>query len=257
MKLETRNSKLETRPAFSLIELLVVIAIIGLVTSISLPAVKALAADNSRAQAVNQIRALLAQARGIARAEQRQAGVVFFDETFAYSSPVHNNQTAMQLIVEDYNQAQYNPLPDNTVFLPYSTSRQYLPAAVKVAALNDDPTRGVMTGDEPSSTLGVTRVILFNADGQLLTRHGLARPDMGSGSPGTYPKASADWRFLTKRDTHANVGVSSPGIFLFDSADYAAQNIPPDHSGDAQRTTWIQRHASVILINANTGALLP
>jgi len=167
---------------------------------------------------------------------------------------VNPNQTAMQLIVEDFNQAQYNPLATNTVFIEYSAQRQYLPTGIKVAALNDDPARGVMTGDEQSSSLGATRVILFNAQGQLSTRHGLARPDL-AGVAGSPAKARGDWRFTTKRGT-ASVGVSSPGVFVVDMNEYQAQNLPTDHTGDAARDAWIKRNSSVIAINANTGGIL-
>jgi prepilin-type N-terminal cleavage/methylation domain-containing protein len=241
---------------FTLMELLVVMAIIGVISTMGLPAVKKLTSGNARSQALNHVRAMITQARSVAMAEQRQAGVVFFEETAANSFPVHGNQTAMQIFVEDYDQAQYNPLSDNTVFIPYSTARQYLPAGLKVAALNDDINRGVMTGDEASASLGRSRVILFNALGQLVTRHGLARPNMGTGAAGTYPRACADWLFTTKRGA-PSVGMSSPGVFVYDRDAYVNQNIPTDHSGDGQRNDWIKSHADVILINANTGALLP
>jgi len=255
MKLETRNSKLETRRAFTLIELLTVIAIITILTAITVPAVKALTADNTRLQAAGQVRAYLSQARAIALAQHRQAGVVFFDETPKYALPVHGDQTAMQLFVEDYDQAQYNPDPRNTVFVALSFARDYLPAGLTVATLNDDVARGVTTGDEASASLGRTRAVLFDVQGRLITRHGLARPDL-SGGAGSYPYALGDWLFTTKKGD-PSVGISSPGVFLYDAQEFQAQNIPADHTGDAARGAWIKSHASLVLINANTGALLP
>ena len=124
---------------FTLIELLVVIAVIAVLATICLPAVAKLSGDNSRVQSTNQVRALLAQARALAIARNTQAGVVFFHESARYSLPVHGNQVALQIIIADYDQAQYNPLPANTVFVAYSPVRTYLPLGVSLAALNDDP----------------------------------------------------------------------------------------------------------------------
>jgi len=241
--------------AFSLLELLTVIAIIGALSTLASPALRALTRDNSRIQAANQVRAALSQARAIALAQHRQAGVVFFDESPKYAFPVHGTQTALQLFVEDYNQSQYSPDPRNTVFIPFSPARDYLPAGILAATLNDDVARGVTTGDEASTSLGRTRAVLFDAQGRMITRHGLARPDL-SGTSGNYPYALGDWLFTTKKGD-PSIGISSPGIFLYDAQDYLTQNIPASHAGDAQRNAWIKNNASAILVNANTGALLP
>lgn len=241
---------------FTLIELLVVVGIIGALTALTTPAIRSLTKSNAQAQAANQVRAALSQARSLALAQHRQAGVVFFQETARYARPVHAAQTALQFFVEDYDQAQYPHDPANTVFVAYSPARDYLPSGITLAVLNDDPNRGVTTGDEASASLGRTRAILFDAQGRMITRHGLARPDLGSSSPGIFPWAAADWLFTTKRGD-PSVGISSPGVFLYDTQEYQAQNIPTGHSGDAQRNSWIKSHATALLINANTGALLP
>jgi len=250
------TSSARRHAAFTIIELLVVMTVIVILVSISIPAVRAVSVGNSRRQAENQIRAMLVQARSIAIAQHRQTGVVFFEETAKYARPVRGGQTAMQIFIEDYDQAQYTPDPKNTVFVAYSPGRDYLPEGVRVAALNDDVSRGLMNGDEASASLGRTRAILFNAEGKLETRHGLARPDLSpANSPGKYPWAMGDWMFTTKRGS-PSVGVSSPGVFIYDAIEYAEQNIPADQSGDIRRDAWIKHHSTVILVNGNTGGLI-
>jgi prepilin-type N-terminal cleavage/methylation domain-containing protein len=246
----------EGRRAFTLIELVTVVAIMGAVAALALPAIGALTKDNSRAQAANQVRAYVSLARSLAIAQHRMVGVVFLEETGKYALPVHGGQTAMQLFAEDYEQAGYNCAAGNTVFVAYGPVREYLPAGIRVAALNDDAARGVMTGDEASATVGRTRAVLFDAQGRLITRHGLARPDLGTASAGAYPWAMGDWNFTTKRG-NASLGMSSPGILLYDGMAYEAAHIAPDHSGDGARNAWLKGHANVVLVNANTGALLP
>ncbi len=199
-------------------------------------------------------RAMISQARGIAIAQHRQAGVVFFEETVLNSRPV-NAGTAMQLFVEDYDQAQYAPSTGITVFVPFSNERQYLPGGIALAALNDQPDRGVMTAD--ATTGGNTRAILFDAGGQMILRHGLARQNLPSGTtiPGTYPRAARDWSFTT---AHADpsLGISCPGIFLFDAAEYKGAGIPTDASGNAQRNLWIKQHADAVILNTYTGGFI-
>ncbi|HEY4330478.1 MAG TPA: prepilin-type N-terminal cleavage/methylation domain-containing protein, partial [Phycisphaerae bacterium] len=97
------------RPAFTLLELLVVIAVLVVLCGMTMPAIKSLTRGNGISQASNQVRAAISQARAIAIAQHRQAGIVFFDETSQYSLPVNTTQTAFQIIIEDYNQTQYNP----------------------------------------------------------------------------------------------------------------------------------------------------
>ena len=242
--------------AFTVIELLVVMAVIAVMATISVPAVRAISKGNNRVQAANQVRATISQARELARAQHRQVGVVFFEETAKYALPVRGGMTAMQIFVEDYNQAQYPHDPKNTIFVPYSPARSYLPEGIRVAMLNDDVSRGLMNGDEASASVGRTRAILFDAGGKLVTRHGLARPDLAPvNSPGIYPWAMGDWNFTTKGG-NPSVGISSPGLFLYDFNEYLAQNIPTDSSGNAQRDAWIKRNSSVILVNASTGGFI-
>src|SRR4051812_39508316 len=107
-------------PGFTLMELLVVITIIVLLIAIAIPAVKILGKNNGEAQASNTIRTFLANARALAISQHRQAGIVFFEETAANAPILHSGQTAMQIIIEDYNQAQHVPGPGNTVFIYYS-----------------------------------------------------------------------------------------------------------------------------------------
>ena len=53
-----------------------------------------------------------------------------------------------------------------------------------------------------------------------------------------------------------HLGVSCPGIFLFDIDDYRAAGIPDGPAGDDRRGPWIKSHADVIVVNANTGGIL-
>ena len=263
--MKSLNSQLHTQKTlarapgsvgFTLLELLTVVAIIALIAALAVPAIGALTRDNSRVQAAHQVRAYFSLARSLAMAQNRLVGVVFFEETSKYALPTHGGQTAMQLFAEDFTQAGYNCTPGNTVFVSYTPARDYLPEGIRVAALKDDLSRGVTTGDEASPSTGHTRAVLFDAQGRMITRHGLARPDLGTASPGAYPWAQGDWDFTTKRGD-ASLGVSSPGIFLYDGEAFAAANIPTDHSGDAARNAWLKSHADVVLVNANTGAMLP
>jgi type II secretory pathway pseudopilin PulG len=235
-----------------------VVAIIGLLSALAMPAVSAMNKSNSRAQAVNQVRALFAAARSMAMAQHRMVGVVFFEETSKYARPVHGGQTAMQIFAEAFDQASYNPAAGNTVFVALGGSRDYLPAGIKLAVLNDDAARGVTTGDESSATVGRTRAVLFDATGRVISRHGLARPDLDTAQPGAYPWAMGDWGFTTKGRS-ASLGISSPGFMLYDKTEFAAAHIPTDNSpaSNAARNAWVKAHSTVIVINANTGAPLP
>jgi prepilin-type N-terminal cleavage/methylation domain-containing protein len=247
--------------AFTLIELLTVAAIIGILTAMSMPAVSAMSKSNDRAQAVNQVRAMLSHARGLALSQNRQVGVVFFRETSKHALPAHGNQIALQIFVEEYDQTTTPAKnPRNTLFQPASPAREYLPVGIGVAALNDQVTKGVINGD---SSGGNTLAILFDAGGRMITRHGVARRDLsGPYTPGQYPYAIADWHFATQgtdnpKSDNSSDGISSPGLFLYDNEAYRAATLKPGADGDAARNQWVKAHSTVIVINANTGAPLP
>jgi prepilin-type N-terminal cleavage/methylation domain-containing protein len=254
---DTRTQSFMPRCGFTLIELMAVVGIVILLAGITFPAVRTLTRGNAVSQAHNQISSYLIQARAIAMAQHRQAGVVFFRETPDHASPFHGGQIAMQIFVEDYDQ-QTVPAhnPRNTLFMQYSTAREYLPAEVAVGALNDMPTKLVINED---STGGHNLTILFDSTGQLITRHGVARRNLpSSGTPGSYPWALADWHFAsqgTVNSDNSSNGISSPGIFLYDAAAFESQPIAIGAAGDKARGEWIKKNASVITVNANTGLL--
>lgn len=243
---------------FTLIEMLAVIGIIVLVIGISVPAVGAMMRGNKQAQAQNQVRSYLSFARSTALMRQCQVGVVFFQETADHAMPYHGNQIAMQIFIEEHDQTTTPAKnPKNTLFAPFSKTREYLPAGIAVAALNDVPGKQAINGD---STGGHNLAILFDATGQMVTRHGLARRNLPSnGTAGTYPWAMADWNFAsqgTVNSDNSSNGISSPGVFLYDLSAYESQNIASGSAGDLARGAWIKQHANVIVVNANTGGIL-
>jgi prepilin-type N-terminal cleavage/methylation domain-containing protein len=221
--------------AFTLIELLVVIAIIVVISSIALPALRNIAKSNDQGQATSLLRGVISSARANALSQHRMAGVVFFEESTQYSQPVHRSRTAVQLIVEAYDQSSFAP---GTIGCEYfSAARQYLPEGVKLAALTDNPTINVETGDTGA------RVILFDANGELVLRGGLVTLPP-SGPPGAYPMAYGDWRLVGTINSR-----SSPGFFLYNKVEY-------DNQPDDQKINWLKRNSTVILVNANTGGVL-
>jgi hypothetical protein len=161
--------------------------------------------------------------------------VVFFEETTQYSRPAHSNRTAVQLIVEAYDQAPFSGYIGCEYF---SAARQYLPEGVKLAALTDLTNNNVETGDT-----GGARVILFDANGELVLRGGLVTLPP-AGDPGTYPMAYGDWHL----DGTINAR-SAPGFFLYNKAEY-------DNQPNDQKINWLKRNSTVILVNANTGGVL-
>ena len=254
------------RRGFSLVELLVVLFIIIIVMAIGAPAMKSMLRGNAQSQAVNLIRAQLSAARAIAISQHRQAGVVFFEENSVASSsgkkdfaPAANTgQTAMQLIVEDTNLT--GSTANGTIFVYYSRERQYLPTGIRVAALNDDPGKQVMTGD---NTAGTSRVVVFDANGQMILRNGIHHPNPGSRpAPGSdpYPYAYGDWlpNCVNVGDPD-NCGVSSPAVLVFsmnDFKDYVNNNTHTGAQLDIDKANWVQQHSDVLIVNAYTGNLI-
>ena len=271
------------RRGFTLIELLVVIGIIAILATATIPAIRNLSKSNDETQGVSLVRTMITAARGIAVQQHRITGVVFFEETAAYSSPVNGKQVAMQLIVEDFNQAQYQPITlpvtANALYMvAYSKSRQYLPVGMKVAALTDSATNTVDAAEIAQSPTPA-RVILFDASGQLLTRNQLRTDDPDlvdytnpafavdtktARTPGTYPMAMGDWKLLRPdgqlpgplTTTPPPDATSSPGFFLYNHEELAAQNIPAGSSQAQLIANWIKQHASIILVNGNTGSVI-
>ncbi len=259
MLIKIKNTDCPTNPirerAFTLMELLVVIAIIGILVGITVPTVKNLTKSNDQSQAVNLIRAFISSARGIAVSQHRMAGVVFFEETGQYSRPVNSGQTAMQLFVEDYNQNYPTIVNGATVFVTYSSQRQYLPSNIKLAALNEGG--GTFTGENTSTA--AARAILFDSNGQLLLRSGLATP-IPAGAPGTYPQAYGDWNFIFP-DFKTVAGVagnafSSPGFFIYNKSDYDDQGLNQSSATDLARAAWIRQNSDVVTVNGFTGGVI-
>jgi len=255
--MQYRSSKLlprTRRSAFTLIELLVVIAIIAVLTAVTMPAIRALSKSNDQSQTANVVRAMMSNARALAISQHRIVGVVFFQETSQYSLPVHGSQTAMQIVVEDYDQARWSPAPGVTYFIYYSPNRQYLPDGIQLAMLSDTQANSGsgIEGAENTNTDHQTRVILFDANGNLLLRDRIAAPTP-SGSAGTYPQAFGDWKFGGA--TGITNAYSCPGFFVY-SRDEMQSYMQSTGANDVQRATWLRNHSAAIIVNANTGSIL-
>lgn len=239
---------------FTLIELLAVIGIIILLVGLSIPAIKSLSKSNDNSQAVNLVRSMITNARSIAISQHRPAGVVFFEETPTYSMPVNGGQTAMQIFVENYGQT--NSAAGITEYTYYSSTRQYLPAGIRLAALTDIAAASVETGDATSSR--PARAILFDANGELVLRGGLGTA-MATGpvpATGKYPQAYGDWGFVNRSSGllwsgAAGNAYSSPGFFLYNKAEFDAQPTDP-----LVRAAWLKKNAGVVIVNGNTGGVL-
>ncbi|MCL2639901.1 MAG: prepilin-type N-terminal cleavage/methylation domain-containing protein [Phycisphaerales bacterium] len=253
------------RSGFTLIELLVVVAVILIVLGIGAPTIKSMMRGNGQVQAQNAIRAYLATARSIAISQHRPAGVIFFEESTTYlpHGKPRYGQTAMQLIVEDPDQTtttHTNLTPGNTVFIYHSRDREYLPAEISVAVLNDSSTRQVTS--ETIMGTSNARIILFDANGQLVLRNGVMRPREGN-APGQnddiYPYAYGDWIRSTtgsvgRPDGVNSQGVSSPAILIYNGRAFRDGTKTSDT--DEKKSDWILQNADILVINPYTGSLI-
>jgi prepilin-type N-terminal cleavage/methylation domain-containing protein len=287
--------------AFTIIELLLVIAIIAILVGISFPEIRSMTKSSNLSQASNLVRAMLETARATAISQHRVAGVVFFEETAQYAYPVHAGQTAMQLCVESFDQTGLGTLQLGMV--SFNPDRQYLPQGVILATLSNPASNpsGVATGQvigvqnaDARTAGGYSRVILFDANGQLLLRAGLSLtpttippyPCGGSnpplpvpgpnppaaGTPGTYPQAYGDWGFIGSTvmingnavlitTSVTPVPFSSPGFILYNKSDYEAAEskfgVPPSsNSPDQDQAIWLKKNATVVSINVYTGSAI-
>lgn len=259
--------------AFTLVELLVVIGIIALLAGIMIPVVSTLTKGNSQKQAVNTISAYISAARTRAIAEGRQVGVVFFEDL------QNANQTAIQICVERNTKLTSGGV-EFTSFDAADTRIEYLPRGIRVATLNDGASVGWANNTSPSNK---TRVIIFDAQGQLVLRNGLCVEEYAAGTyrAGTILRATGDSPkdiYLSLQDNNASAltntaywrivpwhfdadytdelrqsyGTSAPGIFVFDYNEFNNSGA----SNDTDRATWLQQNADILVINANTGAVI-
>ena len=255
--------------AFTIIELLIVIAIIIILVSVSLPLVSKMMQNNSQTQAVNMVTAYLANARGEAIVRKRQVGVVFYEQTAAYASPYNKNQTAVMLCMEDPNQSQYYKSPDVpgttiTIFMAMpGRSPEYLPNGIKLATLDDnasnnnDNTDTVFRLQEESSSSRRTRVIMFDANGQLILRNGLGRADLtmipfSSDPAGGKYKITGDWAFTTPKGTPSDA-VTSPAVVVYDGRTFDQAAVAGNDNNVAK---WMKANADILIVNAYTGNVL-
>jgi len=108
------------RRAFSLLELLVVIVIIGILATISLPAIKGLRGGNVLAAANRQLQDDLAYARQKAITERTTVYVVFVPTNFWSSIPGAGTPTSAQL----FNNLVAGQMTDYALYAPRSAGDQ-------------------------------------------------------------------------------------------------------------------------------------
>jgi len=237
------------RHGFTLVELLVVVAVVLILAGIVAPSVKNMLRGNGQTQAVNVIRAYLVTARSVAISQHRQAGVVFFEETAA-SGAFHAGQTAMQIMIESPDQT--GATTGNTIFTYYSKDREYLPKGIQVSVLKGDATAITGTETGSGSNTAKNRVILFDANGQLLLRNGIARTSYTGTTDGVYPDAYTDWNLIAHNGTSSQA-VSTPAVMIFNMTDFQAYI---SNQSNPDLTAWIQQNADILVVNAYTGSLI-
>jgi hypothetical protein len=107
----------------------------------------------------------------------------------------------------------------------------------------------MITGDTAG---GSSRVIMFNAKGQMTVHGGIARASTVA-TPKA-PKPYADWNIATPKGA-ASDGVSSPGLIVFNYNEYKQNNFNPS-TDQTKADLWIQQHADVLTVNAYTGNVI-
>lgn len=254
---------------FTLLELLIAIAIVVVVLAVAMPSVRALLRGSNVKQATNMINAYVASARATAMAAKRRTAVIFYEESGNYTTSWDKNQTVVQIAIEDANQDQYaarlapsgstEPAGNFVVLIPYS-QREYLPNGVRVAGLCGN---GKMSTADALDAATRARAIVFNADGQMEIRKGLACNFMPNGSP-TPARDSplltvGDWGLIAVPATVSSpppaastTVVSTIGVIAYDSYLYGAQSFPTD----TDRANWLQKNADVVVVNAYTGNVI-
>ncbi len=261
-------TRIARHTAFSLIELLVVVAIMGILLVVAIPAIKALTQNNNQKQARNMASVYIAAARSAALQQRRLVGCVFYED------PTNKNQVAVRLVRETGVNA------DLTYFgaIPGSQA-EFMPRAIRIGVLDDNTTWNVRT-EQQATAEQRTRLILFDANGQLVLRNGLGVNTYDAGTTyntgeavasggstyvcvrpvtvGQSPVAnnSSYWRredwYIRATSSALNDGVSTPGIVIWDDNDFRAANL----GSDAARGDWVLKNADILIVNAYTGNLL-
>jgi prepilin-type N-terminal cleavage/methylation domain-containing protein len=231
----TRKTPRLLRPAFTLIELLVVIAIIVVLVAIAIPSLKILGQSNNQKQAVNLLTSLIANARAIAIQSHTQAGLVIFED------PASKNGSSGQLVI-----ASSATIANITDFIRAPrTVAQRFPIGITLATL-DNTANFFKTANNVSGTVEA-RIILFDESGQLVLHNGLTTdPAQIAADPNT-----SAWNL-----NGASVGVSSPGLIVYDATEVQAAKDTGKVVDDASLGNWIQQHADIIIINPYTGNVI-
>lgn len=241
---------------FTLIELLMVIAVIIILVSVSMPLLSKLAQSNKRSQAVNLATAYISNARALAIQQRRPAACVFYEQTAARANPANPNQTAVILAITDPGTSPSSN--GNLVFIPLPQRQpDYMPYGIRVAAISDAQSGGnfIFRFNETTTLGSKTRAIVFDGNGNLLLRNGLAIV-APSGSAGSATMLVGDWNFISGVAGPASGAASTPGILIYDYREFieAKQNVAP--ATDLTRRDWILANSDVVAVNAYTGNIL-
>jgi prepilin-type N-terminal cleavage/methylation domain-containing protein len=251
------------RAGFSFIELLMSIAVIVVLVSISMPLLSKLAQSNKRTQAVNLVTAYISNARALAIQMRRPTCVIFYEQTTTNALPANPNQTAIMIGV-----AAPDLSPDSTtgnlVFEPVSERQpDYMPYGIRVAAIADVSavnaatfSQSIRQGDNVSAS-AQTRVIVFDQNGQMLVRNGLA-VRTPSGTAGSAARIVADWKLALGPTLPGANFVSTPGLLIYDGREFLDTNktFPAGAAGDIYRANWVLANSDIIGVNAYTGTIL-
>jgi prepilin-type N-terminal cleavage/methylation domain-containing protein len=153
----TRPQWAQSRTGFTLVELLVVIAILAIAALISIPSIVYLMKDTATSQAVVQMQAALAEARGLAITTHAPAAAIFYEDPgatsqssvfYATAAPGQGDPTL------DVPSLPYIFITDNAIQTQTFPKGIYVAGYVGPFAMNSNPSQQMYTGAPGSSPTG-------------------------------------------------------------------------------------------------------